>query len=179
MNSFVEWASFVAGRWRRRGAAHEAVRRRSDITYFIVHRKVHHSDGPSWSERSAPERLTHDTDPEGCQTMQINILGSPVVPTTSCTFPGQWVINGLARCYVRTYNPNNIQQLVAQLKYRSQKWKILVYPSVQCFLASIPLFMQYYNTHTIDFHIPQWLPLAVCCFHNLSLDIGTDGTSGL
>ena len=33
------------------------------------------------------DKLTHDTDPEGCQTIQINILESPVIPTTSCNFP--------------------------------------------------------------------------------------------
>ena len=46
MDRLVQWVGFVASRWRRRGAAYEASRR-SDITYFIIHRKVNNSDGPS------------------------------------------------------------------------------------------------------------------------------------
>ena len=50
-----QWVGFVTSGWRRRGAANEAARR-SDVTYFIIHRKVHYSDEPSWAEWSAPER---------------------------------------------------------------------------------------------------------------------------
>ena len=60
IDRLVQWVGFVASRWRRRGAAYEASRR-SDITYFIIHRKVNNSDGPSWPERSSRNELTHET----------------------------------------------------------------------------------------------------------------------
>ena len=86
IDRLVQWVGFVASRWRRRGVPHEAARGRWDITYFIVHRNVHHSDGPSWPEQSSPK--ASDTwrstlTPKSVKPSNINILISPVIPTTS------------------------------------------------------------------------------------------------
>lgn len=36
IDRLVQWAGFVASRWRRRGSDHETARKTSDITYFII-----------------------------------------------------------------------------------------------------------------------------------------------
>ena len=54
----------------------------------------------------------------------------------------------------RAPNKYTIQVPVTQMKYRCL-------PVDYCFPASIDLFMEDYNIHTINSHIPQWLPLTV------------------
>ena len=64
---------------------------RSGINFSIIHHEVPHGDEPDLPERSALEPndcRTAGLPPKGVYPSKINMMGSPVTPTMSCTFPG-------------------------------------------------------------------------------------------
>ena len=74
---------------------------------------------------------------------------------------------------LRTYNPNDIRQLITQFKCRSHKMKDPCLRTRRLLFSSqyFCLQMEDYNVHSINFHTPQWLPLTAV--PNLPLDIRT------
>lgn len=101
--------------------------------------------------------LAHNTrqpTPKGVKPSTINILGTPVIPTTSFTFPDQKTITGRTCCYVHIIQI--IYSVIIQFTYRSHK-NIIVYPSGIVFSQYSPrhLFMEDCIIRTTHVHIPQ------------------------
>ena len=83
--------------------------------------------------------LAHNTrqpTPKGVKPSTINILGTPVIPTTSLTFPDQKTITGRTCCYVHIIQI--ICSVIIQFTYRSHK-KIFMFTRPVLCSASIPL----------------------------------------
>ena len=100
-----------------------------------------------------------DTDLEGCQNSQNQYLGITSYPNHVIYF-SQPIGNHRPYVLLRTYNPNAI---LINWSYNSKpitQAKDPCLPVGYCFPASIPLFMEYYNIHTTNFHIPQRLPFS-------------------
>ena len=155
-------SDYISRGWVGRAWSRHETARRSGIRYRIVHHEVQNSDGPSWPERISLERIDtcHSTlTPKGVKPSIINILRSPVIPTTSCTFPGQKVITGLTCCYVPLikikYSSTNhtIQIPIRHTNERSLFTRRLLFSS---HYSSLHGRLQW-SIHTYNFHIPHWL----------------------
>ena len=116
-------------------------------------------------------RITHNTHatltPNGVKLSRGNILGSPVIPTTWCTFPDQQVITGLTCWYVLSLlSTQNFQQVIMQFKYSTGNTNE-IYIEISVFTrrlfssqySSLP--WEDYNIHTTHFHIPQLIPPTI------------------
>ena len=127
------------------------------ITYYIINRKVHHSDGPCWPERSSPER--NDTRDSTLDNRQPNtrtrehwrvsnhpksISWDHQLSQPRHHVLGQQVITGLMCSYVliiqRIYS--SIIHII-QISITQKKYPCL--PVGYCVPASISLYMEDYK----------------------------------
>ena len=149
--------------------------RRSDITFFVIHRKEHHLDGPRWLERR--NEPTHDIDTQGRQTIGNQY---PYITTyANHVMYFSWS-TGNYQLYVllRTFNPNNpfnnysYNSNSDNTKERSLFIRWLLFSSQHSSLHG-----RLQNPY-ISFPYSA-IVASHCSSHDLSLDIRTHATSFL